>query len=68
MKKLKIYKVTFNDGGWHESLPSVVIVSDSDINAIKKAREENPVYDDWKTAWATEFKVEGYSITVTKNK
>lgn len=32
---LKIWKVTFNDGGWHERLPSYTVVAENSDEAKK---------------------------------
>ena len=58
---MKLYNVTFNDGGWHTSLPSYTIVAESKEDAKKKAREEQKIYSNW-DCWASEFKIEGYVI------
>lgn len=65
---LKIFTVTFNDGGWHTSLPKYTIVADSKKSAIDKALSEHPVYKSGWDAWATEFKVDGYVIEVYDEK
>ncbi len=43
---LKIYKVTFNDGGWYSAggRPEFTVVTESKDEAIKKVLEENPMY------------------------
>lgn len=64
---LKIYRVTFNDGNWHSSLPSEIVVASSNSGAILKAREDNKHYKNW-DAWASEFTVEGYVIEVYDEK
>ena len=64
---LKIYTVTFNDGGWHESLPKKTIVASSKSEAILKAKEDNKHYDGW-DVWASEFSLEGYVIEVYDEK
>ncbi len=60
---LKIWKITFNDGGWHQSLPTYQYVAKSESKAKKMALEEHPCYKTW-SCWATEFKIEGYVIEV----
>lgn len=60
---MKLYTVTFNDGGWHTSLPKYDIVANSKEEAIQKVREDNKYYKDWE-AWATEFKIPGYVIEI----
>lgn len=32
---LKLWKITFNDGGWHESLPSYQVVAETSEEAKK---------------------------------
>lgn len=62
---MKIYNVTFNDGGWHS--PSFRVVAENEKEAIEKVLQENPHYKDW-DKWATEFKIEGYVIEVYDEK
>lgn len=64
--ELKIFNVTFNDGGWHQSLPSVTIIAENDKDAVIIARKENSRYSSW-DCWASEFKIEGYTIIVKEN-
>ena len=64
---MKLYNVTFNDGGWHSSLPSFRVVAENKEEAIEKVLQENPHYKDW-DKWATEFKIEGYVIEVYDEK
>lgn len=64
---MKIYNVTFNDGGWHSSLPSFRVVAENKEEAIDKVLQDNPHYKDW-DKWATEFKIEGYVIEVYDEK
>jgi hypothetical protein len=63
---MKLYKVTFDDGGWHTNLPSYTIVAESKEDAMKKAREDTH-YNQW-DCWAYEFKIEGYVIEVYDEK
>lgn len=65
---LKIYQVSFNDGGWHQSRPNYQIVSDSKENAIKIALDEHPQYKTGWDAFAYEFKIDGYVIEVYDEK
>lgn len=66
---MKIYTVTFNDGGWHSgSLPSYQVVANSKQEAIDKVLEENPYYKKGYDVWASEFKIEGYVIEVYDEK
>ena len=65
---LKIYKVTFNDGGWHSGpLPNYMTVAESEDEAIKKIKEEHTHYNKW-DVWATEFKMKGYVIELYDEK
>lgn len=64
---MKIYDVTFNDGGWHTSLPSYKQVAESKKDAIEKVLLERPSYRTW-DVWATEFKIDGYIIEVYDEK
>jgi len=66
---MKIYKVTFNDGGWHSgSLPSTTIVAESGDDAKEKALLLNPMYKNRYDVWVSEFKIEGYVIEVYDEK
>jgi len=65
---MKIYTVTFNDGGWHSSLPSYQVVAESKDEAIEKVLEKNPRYRTGYDMWASEFKIEGYVIEVYDEK
>jgi hypothetical protein len=66
---MKIYTVTFNDGGWHSSLPSYQVVAESKDEAIEKVLKDNPRYrSDYYDKWASEFKMEGYVIEVYDEK
>jgi hypothetical protein len=65
---MKIYTVTFNDGGWHSSLPSYQVVAESKDEAIEKVLEKNPRYRTGYDMWASEFKIEGYVIEVFDEK
>jgi len=66
---MKIYKITFNDGGWHSgSLPSITIVAKSSDDAKEKALSENPRYKQGYDVWVSEFKIEGYVIEVYDEK
>ena len=58
---MKIWTVTFNDGGWHTSRPEYQVVAETKEKAIEKVLEDNP-------AWASEFKIEGYVIEVYDEK
>lgn len=65
---MKIWTVTFNDGGWHSSLPSYTVVAESKEEAIEKVLEQNPRYKNGWDKWASEFKIEGYVIEVYDEK
>ena len=66
---MKIWTVTFNDGGWHSgSLPSYQVVAESKDDAIEKVLEDNPRYKSGYDKWASEFKIEGYVIEVYDEK
>lgn len=66
---MKIYTVTFNDGGWHSgSLPSYQVVAESKDKAIEKVLEDNPRYKTGYDVWTSEFKIEGYVIEVYDEK
>lgn len=58
---LKIYNVSWNDGGWHQSLPSKMVVAESIEEAKVIANEKEKVYKDWSCS-ASEFKIDGYVI------
>ena len=66
---LKLWKVSFNDGGWHQSLPEFFIVSESKENAIKECLIENPHFnsDKW-FGWASELEIDGYIIEIYHKK
>jgi hypothetical protein len=65
---MKIWTVTFNDGGWHSSLPSYQVVAESKDEAIEKVLEDNPRYKTGYDKWVSEFKIEGYVIEVYDEK
>jgi hypothetical protein len=66
---MKIWTVTFNDGGWYSgSRPSFDVVVETKEKAIEKVLEENPRYKSGYDAWASEFKIEGYVIEVYDEK
>jgi hypothetical protein len=65
---MKIWTVTFNDGGWHTSLPEYQVVAESKDEAIEKVLEDNPRYKTGYDKWASEFKIEGYVIEVYDEK
>jgi hypothetical protein len=65
---LKIWIITFNDGGWHTSRREYQVVSETKEEAIQKVLEENPRYKSGYDIWASEFKIEGYVIEVYDEK
>jgi hypothetical protein len=65
---MKIYTVTFNDGGWHTSLPEYTTVAESKEKAIEKVLEKYPRYRIGYDAWTSEFKIDGYVIEVYDEK
>jgi hypothetical protein len=66
---MKIYTVTFNDGGWHSgSLPNFTVVAESKDEAIEKVLEKNPRYKSGYDKWVSEFTIEGYIIEVYDEK
>lgn len=65
---MKIYTVTFNDGGWHSSLPSFDTVADTKEEAIENVLILHPTYRNGYDKWASEFKIEGYVIEVYDEK
>ena len=66
---MKIYTVTFNDGGWHSGpLPNFTVVAESKDEAIEKVLEKNPRYKSGYDKWVSEFTIEGYIIEVYDEK
>ena len=65
---LKIWIITFNDGGWHTSRREYQVDSETKEEAIQKVLEENPRYKSGYDIWASEFKIEGYVIEVYDEK
>jgi len=65
---LKIYDVSFNDGGWHSSLPSFKVVTESKEKAIEMVLNDNPHYKNGWSVWASEYKIDGYVIEVYDEK
>ena len=65
---MKIYTVTFNDGGWYTSRPEYQVVADTPKEAIQKVIEKHPQYSSGHDAWAVEFKIEVYVIEVYDKK
>jgi hypothetical protein len=66
---MKIWIITFNDGGWHSgSRPSFDVVAESKDEAIQKVLENKPRYKTGYDVWASEFKIEGYVIEVYDEK
>ncbi len=66
---MKIYTVTFNNGGWHSgSLPSFEVVASSKEEAIEQILKKYTHYRNGYDAHASEFKIEGYVIEVYDEK
>ncbi len=66
---MKIWVVTFNDGGWYSGpRPNFTVVSESKQGAIDKVLEDNPHYRRGYDVWASEFKIDGYVIEVYDEK
>lgn len=66
---MKIWTVTFNDGGWYSgSRPSFQTVANSEKEAIENVLLDNPRYRKGYDAWASEFKINGYVIEVYDEK
>lgn len=65
---MKIWRVTFNDGGWYNSRPEYHVVAKSPQLAIEKVIDENPQYKTGHDAWAVEFILPGYVIEVHDEK
>lgn len=67
---MKIYTVTFNDGGWYSGggRPSFIVVDESEERAIEQALSKNPRYRTGYDSWASEFKIDGYVIEVYDEK
>jgi hypothetical protein len=67
---MKIYDVTFNDGGWYSAggRPSFQVVAENKQEAIDKVLEEHPSYKSGYDVWAGEFKIKGYVIEVYDKK
>jgi hypothetical protein len=66
---MKIYTVTFNNGGWYSgSMPSYTVVAQNKEESIDKVLVDNPHYRSGHDVWASEFKIEGYVIEVYDEK
>ena len=66
---MKIYTVTFNDGGWYSgNRPTFTTVADSVEEAKEKVLNENSMYKHGYDAWVSEFKIDGYVIEVYDEK
>lgn len=65
---MKIWVVTFNDGGWYSSRPEYQVVAETKEEAIEKVLEKNPNYRNGYDKWASEFKIDGYVIEVYDEK
>lgn len=67
MSDLKIWTVSFNDGGWHQERPKEIVVAKDKEEAIKLATDKRPGYESW-DKWATEFTIEGFVIEIYDEK
>ncbi len=67
---MKIYDVTFNDGGWYSAggRPSFQVVAENKEEAIEKVLTDHPSYRKGYDVWASEFKIKGYVIEVYDKK
>ena len=67
---MKIYNVTFNDGGWYSAggRPSFQVVAENKEEAIEKVLTDHPSYRKGYDVWASEFKIKGYVIEVYDKK
>ena len=67
---LKIYTVTFNDGGWYSAggRPEFTVVAESKEKAIEMVLDSNPSYKKGWDVWASEFKITGYVIEIYDEK
>lgn len=65
---MKIWVVTFNNGGWYSTRPEYQVVAETKEEAIEKVLEKNPNYRNGYDKWASEFKIDGYVIEVYDEK
>ena len=66
---LKIYKVTFNDGGWYTGdMPNFYTIAETNLGAIENVLIEHPRFRNGYDHWATEFVMPGYIIEVYDEK
>ena len=67
---MKIYDVTFNDGGWHSGpRPSFRVVAENKENAIEKVLDANPFYRrEGFDVWCNKLKIKGFVIKVYDKK
>ena len=65
---LKIYSVSFNDGGWVSSRPVYNVVASSPKEAEEMVLGEHPYYRNGYDVWCSEFKIDGYVIEVYDEK
>jgi excinuclease UvrABC helicase subunit UvrB len=65
---MKIYSVSFNDGGWHESRQVYMEVAENRNDAIEQVLVKHPYYRTGYDKMASEFKIEGYVIEVYDEK
>jgi len=62
---LKLFKVIFNDGDWHNGdLPSELIIAENKEEAIIKVKQKCSRYNRGWDIFANEVKVEGYKIII----
>lgn len=65
---MKIWTVSFNDGGWHTSRPEYQVVANKREEAIEKILVEHSYYRTGYDAMCWEFEIEGYVIEVYDEK
>jgi hypothetical protein len=66
---LKIYEVSFNDGGWHSGVrPSYQVVAENEEDAKKVALEKYQSYKVGYDVSVSEFSIDGYVIEVYDEK
>ena len=65
---MKIWIITFNDGGWYTSRIEYHEVAETSQESIEKVLEKNPHYKNGYDAFASEFKIPGYVIEIYDEK
>ena len=65
---MKIWTVSFNDGGWHTSRPEYQVVANNREEAIEKVLIEHSYYRTGYDVMCWEFKIEGYVIVAYDEK